>query len=84
MHGPFGNPRVVTKEIGGQFQPGRDKIVIRYFGVAAKARWPQNTAAHVAAICGCDERHAKRYISGEYPIPYILIRNMVDWMLGID
>ena len=84
MHGPFGNSEVVAREIQGRFRPGQDKIVLRKFGLIAKALWPEKTAANVAAICNCDERQAKRYITGEYPIPYIMVRHVNDAMLGIE
>lgn len=84
MHSPFGNPEAVAREIQGQFRPGRDKIVLRKFGIVARALWPDKTAFHVAAICGCDERHAKRYLTGEFPVPYIMLRHVNDQMLGID
>jgi hypothetical protein len=84
MRAVFGNPVAVATEIQGRFRPGRDKIVTRYFGVVARALWPDKTAAHVAAICDCDERQAKRYLSGEYPVPYIMLRHINDRMLGLE
>lgn len=84
MRSPFGNSEIVAREIGGQFRPGRDKIVIRKFGAVARALWPEKTAAHVASICDCDERQAKRYLTGEYPIPYVMIRRVADLMVGIE
>lgn len=82
-HELFGNPDSVTREIGGQFRPGRDKIVTRKFGIMARALWPDKTAWHVAVICGCDERQAKRFIAGEYPVPYIMLRHLNDLAIGI-
>ncbi len=73
MRSPIGNPAVVTTEIGGQFRPGKDKIVQSLVGPVCKAIWPDKTDAHVAAVCGCDPRSARRYLSGELPIPAILI-----------
>ena len=85
MRSPFGNSEAVALEIGGQFRPGRDKIVPpRKFGVVARALWPDKTAAHVASICGCDERTAKRYLAGEFPIPYIMERHVCDLMHGLE
>lgn len=85
MHGAFGNASAVAREIQGQFRPGRDKIVPnRKFGVVARALWPDKTAFHVAAIANCEERQAKRYLSGEYDVPYVVIRAVVDAMLGIE
>ena len=85
MHGTFGSSESVAREIQGQFRPGRDKIVPRRkFGIVARALWPDKTAFHVAAIAGCEERQAKRYLSGEYEIPYTIIRAVIDAMLGIE
>lgn len=77
MHGPFGNPDRVASEIGGQFRPGQDKIVRRLFGPVAKVIWPTNTDAHVAAIAGCDPRTARRYLSGEFEAPAIVIAAII-------
>lgn len=73
MHGVFGNPAVVAKEIGGQFRPGADRIVRTVVGSVCKAIWPEKTDVHVAAICDCDPRNARRYLSGEIPIPAVLL-----------
>lgn len=69
MHGAFGNPDVVATEIGGQFRPGKDRIVRRLFGPIAKVIWPHNTEAHVATVAKCDVRTARRWISGEFDAP---------------
>jgi hypothetical protein len=69
MHGAFGNPSEVAKEIGGQFSSTKDRIVKSLVGPICKLCWPDNTDAHVATICGCDPRSARRYMSGEIPIP---------------
>lgn len=84
MHGQFGNPRAVEREIQGQFSPSRDKIVTRKFGIVAKALWPEKTAFYIAEVCNCDERQAKRYLTGEYPVPYIMVRRINDLLLGIE
>lgn len=84
MRTQFGNSVAVAREIQGQFRPERDKIVTRSFGVIARALWPDKTAAHVASICRCDERQAKRYLSGEYPVPYLMLRHVNDRILGIE
>ena len=77
MHSPFGNSRVVANEIGGQFEAGRDKIVTRKFGPVAKVLWPDKTAAHIAAIAGVEERTAKRWLSGEFEPPGIVIAAVI-------
>ncbi len=77
MHGPFGNPEVVSTEIGCQFRQGTDKIVRPRFGVVAKALWPHKTAAHLAAIAGRDERTAARWLSGEFEPPNCIIAAII-------
>ena len=83
MRTAFGNSEVVAIEINGKFRPGVDKIVHRKFGVIAKALWPEKTEFNVAAICDCDERQARRYIKGEYPVPYVMLREISDLALGL-
>jgi hypothetical protein len=65
MHGVFGNPAVVAKEIGGQFRPGTDRIVQNLFGPIAKIVWPHDTEAFVATIAKVDVRTARRWLAGE-------------------
>lgn len=67
MRASFGNSESVANEIWGRFRPGRDKIVPppKYVGVF-KFLWPINTAAHIAAIAGKDERTGKRWLAGEF------------------
>jgi hypothetical protein len=77
MHGPFGNPAVVAREIGGQFRQSTDKIVTRKFGKVAKVIWPHKTAACLAAIAGKDERTAARWLAGEFEPPAIIIAAII-------
>ena len=35
----------------------------------AKLEWPFKTAAHIAALAGTSERHAARWLSGEFEPP---------------
>ena len=72
----FGNPAATASEIGGRFRPGKDRIVRRLFGPVAKVVWPHNTDAHIAAIAGCDPRTARRYLSGEFDAPAVVIAAM--------
>lgn len=68
MHGRvFGNREFVARELQGQFQPGRDKIVppLKWVGVV-RHLWPQKTAAHLASITGKDERSGKRWLQGDH------------------
>lgn len=78
MEGSFGNPKIVAKEIGGQFRPGADKIVRRKFGSVAKVLWPGSTDAHIAAIAKVDVRTARRWLSGEFEPPIIVVLAVMD------
>ena len=60
-------------KISGQIAAGVDTFVRSPVGPVCKALWPIKTDAHVAAICGCDPRNARRYMSGEIPMPSILL-----------
>lgn len=73
MRPVFGNPNPVAREIGGQFLPGRDKIVRSVFGDVARVIWPQKTAAELAAIARVEERTAKRWLSGEFEPPGVVL-----------
>ena len=73
MRAVFGNSLATAKEIGGQFQPGTDKIVRTLVGPVCKVIWPEKTDAQIAVICSCDPRNARRYLSGELPIPAVLL-----------
>ncbi len=65
----------------GRFRPIRDKIVPRKFGRVAKVLWPENTAAHIAAIGHTDERTGKRWLRGEHEPPTCVIIACVQEML---
>lgn len=56
-------------EIKGRLSAGDDKIVTSLFPAVARLCWPEKTAAHLAAICGREERTAKRWLSGEFDPP---------------
>ena len=43
--------------------------------------WPVKTAACLAAIAKCDERHAKRFLSGEYEPPLSVVLAVIHEML---
>lgn len=77
MRAMFGNPVTVASEIGGQYRPGTDKIVRRKFGLVAKVLWPEKTDAQLAAIAGADVRTARRWISGEFEAPAIVIAAII-------
>jgi hypothetical protein len=54
---------------------------LRKFGSVARILWPKDTAACLAAIAKCDERHAKRFLSGEYEPPLSVVLAVVHEML---
>jgi hypothetical protein len=82
MRGVFGNPDVVASEIGGQYRPGRDKIVPPpKFAAVCRVLWPVNTAAHIAAIAGKDERTGKRWLAGEFEAPAVVYAAIFQEML---
>lgn len=60
-------------KIEGRIASGADGFVQSPVGPVCKALWPVKTDAEVATICGCDPRNARRYMSGEIPIPAILL-----------
>jgi len=62
-----------ARKIEGQISAGTDRFVQSLVGPVCRAIWPDKTDAHVAAICGCDPRNARRYMSGEIPLPSILL-----------
>lgn len=63
--------------IEGQISAGKDKIVTRKFGAVARVLWPFKTSAHLAAIAGCEDRTAKRWLSGEFEPPAIVIAAVI-------
>lgn len=73
MRALVGNPVGVATEIGGHFKPGTDRIVRTLVGPVCKVIWPGKTDVEIALICGCDPRNARRYLSGELPIPAVLL-----------
>jgi hypothetical protein len=78
MHGPFGNPTTVAREIQGHCLPGRDTLVPPpKFAAVARLLWPEKTAAHLASIAGKDERTAKRWLAGDYEPPAIVIAAII-------
>lgn len=64
-------------KIEGRIATGLDGFVQSPVGPVCKVLWPSKTDAHVAAICGCDPRNARRYMVGEIPIPSILLAAIV-------
>jgi hypothetical protein len=61
------------REIGGHFATGSARIVRTVVGQVCKAIWGDCTDAKVAVICDCSVRNARRYLSGELPLPVQLL-----------
>jgi hypothetical protein len=81
MRSPWGNPESVAREIQGHFVQGRDTVVPPpKFGAVCKLLWPLKTAAQLAAISGRDERTAKRWLSGEYEPPVVVLLAVMQKM----
>ena len=81
MRSTFGDSRVVLHEIQGTFVPGRDALVPPpMFGAVCKLLWPRKTAAILASIAKRDERTAKRWLSGEYEPPVIVLLAVIHRM----
>ena len=81
MNALFGNRDAVACEIRGQFVQGRDTLVPPpRFGAVCKLLWPSKTAAQLAAISGRDERTAKRWLSGEYEPPVVVLLAVMQKM----
>ena len=66
-----------ASKIEGRISAGTDGFVQSSVGPVCKVFWPVKTDAQVATICGCDPRNARRYMSGEIPIPSILVAAIV-------
>ena len=78
MHGVLRGSPSVASEMQGRFMPGRDTVVPPLkFAIVARVLWPEKTAAHLASIAGKDERTAKRWLSGEYEPPGVVIAAVI-------
>lgn len=70
MHGRYGNPDEVLREIGGQFVQGRDRIVPpQKIARVCRLFWPIKTAIVIAPWAKQTDRTAKRWLSGELDFP---------------
>ena len=56
-------------QIEQQTEKSTDGNVRILVGPICKIIWPNKTDCHVAVVCGCDPRNARRYLNGELPIP---------------
>lgn len=74
MHGSLPGRVEHARKIERRLRQGTDKIVsVGKFAAVAKALWPLNTAATIAAIAGKDERTGARWLSGEFEPPGIVL-----------
>jgi hypothetical protein len=65
-------------KIEGQFLSGSDKIVpVPKWIWFARFCWPLKTAATIADIAGKDERTAKRWLSGEFEPPGVVMAALI-------
>lgn len=68
-------------EIEGQLLRGRDILVPPpKFTAVCKVLWPDKTAAHLATLADKDERTAKRWLSGEYEPPMVILIAIIHEM----
>ena len=72
---------VRARKSEGRASPRGDRLVPRRFSAVAKVLWPIKTAACLAHIAKCDERHAKRFLSGEYEPPLSVVLAVIHEML---
>ena len=77
MRTPYERQVAEQRKIAGQIQAGGDVIVTRKFGAVARVLWPFKTAANLAVIAGVEERTAKRWLSGEFEPPGIVIAAVI-------
>ena len=62
-----------ARAIEGQLSAGGDSFVIPEWVWWARHCFPEKTAAHLASIAGKDERTAKRWLSGEFEPPNVVM-----------
>lgn len=75
MHGRYGNPDEVLREIGGQFVQGRDRIVPpQKIARVCRLFWPEKTPFIIGPWAGQTDRTAKRWLSGELDFPAEIFR----------
>lgn len=81
MRSTYERNRAEQIEIEGRILSGRDTVVPPpKFGAVCKLLWPEKTAAHIASIAGRDERTAKRWLSGEYEPPVVVLLAVINKM----
>jgi hypothetical protein len=70
-----------ANEIQGRIVSGRDTVVPPPLWTDfARLCWPEKTAAHLATLGGKDERTAKRWLSGEYEPPMVVVLALFNKM----
>lgn len=75
-------PGDLASKIARRFrQPDDKNVVKRKFVDVARVLWPDNTAAHLAAIGGKDERTGQRWLRGEGEPPAAVLIACLQEML---
>jgi hypothetical protein len=79
VHGRvFGNREIIASEIGGNYRPGKDKIVRPYKWVGVFRHLHKSKAdVEFAAITGKDQRTGRRYFEGEHEPPGAIVAAIV-------
>ncbi len=79
MHGhiPFGTASAREIERHRCQRPEGPATGVSAFGKHAKLAWPFKTAAHIASIAGTSERHAARWLTGEFDPPSCVLAALI-------
>jgi hypothetical protein len=84
MRTAYEESTAAAREIERQLSRGTTKLSRHRFGPVAKFLWPQNTAAHVAAIAGRNVRTAERWLAGEFEPPFCVIAATMNEIFGAE
>lgn len=82
MHGSLAQRIADARENERHLRRGTTKMSARKFGSVAKFLWPNNTAAHVAAIAKRNVRTAERWLAGEFEPPYCVVEATMHEIFG--
>lgn len=64
--------------------PDTGVIAIPNWVKHAKVAWPFKTAAHLASLAGTSERHAARWLSGEFEPPACVAAALINEIFKRD
>jgi len=74
-----------ARKIERRLRQGTDRIVRRpKFKRVCEALWPLNTAAHIAAFAGKDERTGARWLAGEFRAEPIVFAHIIMELASED